>query len=64
MLAAQLLGTTGVGLLLVLAEARAEPALRDVALVFAVLAAVNAAVFVRYAGGGERETPRETPRSR
>jgi len=47
MLAAQLFGTTGVGVLLVLAEATAAPALRDVALVFALLAAVNATVFVR-----------------
>jgi multicomponent Na+:H+ antiporter subunit F len=47
MLAAQLFGTTGVGVLLVLAEALAAPALRDVALVFALLAAVNATVFVR-----------------
>jgi multicomponent Na+:H+ antiporter subunit F len=52
MLAAQLFGTTGVGVLLVLAEARGMPALRDVALVFALLAAVNATVFVR---GGARK---------
>jgi multicomponent Na+:H+ antiporter subunit F len=54
MLAAQLFGTTGVGVLLVLAEARGMPALRDVALVFALLAAVNATVFVR---GGARTPP-------
>jgi hypothetical protein len=36
----------------VLAEARGMPALRDVALVFALLAAVNATVFVR---GGARK---------
>lgn len=47
MLAAQLFGTTGVAVLLILAEALARPALRDVALVFALLAAVNAVVFVR-----------------
>jgi multicomponent Na+:H+ antiporter subunit F len=46
MLAAQLFGTTGVAILLVLAEAGKAPALRDVALVFALLAMVNAAVFV------------------
>jgi multicomponent Na+:H+ antiporter subunit F len=53
MLAAQLFGTTGVAVLLILAEATAEPALRDVALVFALLAAVVAAAFVRrgWAGG-------------
>jgi multicomponent Na+:H+ antiporter subunit F len=47
MLAAQLFGTTGVALLLVLAEAVGEPALRDVALVFALLAAVLAVSFVK-----------------
>jgi multicomponent Na+:H+ antiporter subunit F len=58
MLAAQLFGTTGVAMLLVLAEAAAWPALRDVALVFALLAVVNTVVFVRGAavardaGGG------------
>jgi multicomponent Na+:H+ antiporter subunit F len=56
MLAAQLFGTTGVAVLLVLAEAAARPALRDVALVFALLAAVNAVVFVRHDARG-REDP-------
>lgn len=46
MLAAQLFGTTGVAILLVLAQAMAAPSLRDVALVFALLATVNTAVFV------------------
>ena len=46
MLAAQLFGTTGVALLLVLAEAMAAPALRDVALVLAVLAIVATVAFV------------------
>jgi multicomponent Na+:H+ antiporter subunit F len=50
-LAAQLFGTTGVAVLLVLAAALGRPALRDVAVVFALLAAVNTVVFVRYAGG-------------
>jgi multicomponent Na+:H+ antiporter subunit F len=52
MLAAQLFGTTGVAVLLVLAEAAELPALRDVALVFALLAVVNSVVFVR-GGAGE-----------
>jgi multicomponent Na+:H+ antiporter subunit F len=57
MLAAQLFGTTGVAILLVLAEALQTPALRDVALAFVLLALVNTAVFVRVAaargsGGG------------
>ena len=47
MLAAQLFGTTGVAMLLVLAEAMSTPALRDVALVLALLAAVAVVVFVR-----------------
>jgi multicomponent Na+:H+ antiporter subunit F len=49
MLAAQLFGTTGVAILLVLAQATSTPSLRDVALVFALLAALNVAVFVRAA---------------
>ncbi len=47
MLAAQLMGTTGVGLLVLLAETLSRPALVDVALVFALLAAVTAVAFVR-----------------
>jgi multicomponent Na+:H+ antiporter subunit F len=47
MVAAQLLGTTGVAILLLLADALALRAVRDVALVFAVLAAVLAVAFVK-----------------
>jgi len=46
MLAAQLFGTTGVGLLLVLAELQQLPALRDVALVLALLAVMAVLAFV------------------
>lgn len=46
MLAAQLFGSTGAAILLVLGEAMSRPALRDVALVFVLLAAVNTAAFV------------------
>jgi len=46
MLAAQLFGTTGVGLLLVLAELQQVPALRDVALVLALLAVMAVLAFV------------------
>lgn len=46
MLASQLFGTTGVALLLVLAEAQQAPALRDVALILAVLAVFAVAAFV------------------
>ncbi len=47
MLAAQLFGTTAVAVLLLLAEGMREAALRDIALVFALLAAVAAVAFVR-----------------
>lgn len=47
MLAAQLFGTTGVAILLLLAQAWEAPALQDVALVFALLAAVVGVAFVR-----------------
>lgn len=47
MLAAQLFGTTGVAILLLLAEAQTLPALRDVALVFALLAALASVAFVK-----------------
>jgi multicomponent Na+:H+ antiporter subunit F len=46
MLAAQLFGTTGVAMLVLLADALAMPALRDVALVLALLAAMAVVVFV------------------
>ncbi len=47
MVAGQLFGTTGVGILLLLAQAMEEPALRDVALVFALLAVVVSVAFVK-----------------
>lgn len=46
MVAAQLFGTIGVGILLLLAEALGRPALRDVALVFALLGALALVAFV------------------
>jgi multicomponent Na+:H+ antiporter subunit F len=49
MLAAQLLGTTGVGMLLLLSAALDLPGLIDVGLVFALLAAVAAVMFARRA---------------
>lgn len=49
MLAAQLFGTTAVAMLLLLAQATGNAALRDVALVFALLAAVTAVAFVQRA---------------
>lgn len=47
MLSAQLFGTTAVAVLLLLAEGTDSPPLRDVALVFALLAAVAAVAFVQ-----------------
>ena len=47
MMAAQLFGTTAVAILLLLAQALHQAALRDVALVFALLAAVTVVAFVR-----------------
>jgi len=49
MLAAQLFGTTAVAILLLIAEATGKSALRDVALLFALLAAVTTVAFVRRA---------------
>lgn len=49
MLAAQLFGTNAVAMLVLLAQAYGAAALRDVALVFALLAAVTAVAFVRRA---------------
>ena len=52
MLAAQLFGTTAVACALLLAQALEQPALRDVALVFALLAAITLVAFVRHIWGG------------
>lgn len=49
MLAAQLFGTTAVAFLMLLAQAYSETAILDVALVFALLAAVTAVAFVQRA---------------
>jgi len=59
MLATQLFGTTAVAILLLLAEAGIYNALRDVALVFALLAGVTAVAFVRCAWP-EREAEHDT----
>jgi multicomponent Na+:H+ antiporter subunit F len=47
MLAAQLFGTTGVAVLLLLAEGTGDPSLRDIAFVFALLAVVLSISFVK-----------------
>lgn len=49
MLAVQVFGTTAVAALLLLAQGSSTAALRDVALAFALLAAVTAVAFVRRA---------------
>jgi multicomponent Na+:H+ antiporter subunit F len=54
MLAAQLLGTAAVAILLILSQLMAMPALIDVALVFALLAAVTLVAFVVLAERGMR----------
>lgn len=55
MLAAQLLGTGGVAILLILAPAMQMPALLDVALVYALLAATAMVVFVRRQWRGDQD---------
>lgn len=52
MVAAMLFGTTGVAILLVLAEYSESSALVDVALVFSLLAAINTMAFARQGWGG------------
>ena len=47
LMAAQLIGTTGIATLLVLAEVVHVPALVDVAVIFALLAAVTVVAFTR-----------------
>jgi multicomponent Na+:H+ antiporter subunit F len=60
MLAAQLFGTGGVALLLILARAMQLPALLDVALVYALLAATANVVFVRRQWRTDESTEEKT----
>lgn len=60
MLAAQLFGTTGVALLLLLAELLQEPALRDVALVIALLAVMATVAFVARAQPADQVVDEQT----
>ncbi len=55
MLAGQLFGTTGVGILLVLAGRTESAPLRDVALVLALLAVVTVSAFVDRVGASVNE---------
>jgi multicomponent Na+:H+ antiporter subunit F len=57
LLAPQLLGTAGVAALLVAADRLESPALRDVALLLALLAVVTATAFAVRLWGGARERP-------
>ncbi|MDO9102439.1 MAG: MrpF/PhaF family protein [Candidatus Nitrotoga sp.] len=60
LLAALLFGTTGVAILLLLAHAGRNPALVDVALIFALLAAITGTAFAQRAWRQEeRETEHE-----
>lgn len=59
MLAALLFGTTGVGVLALLARAGAVPALVDVALTLAMLAAIAGVAFARRAWQGGEEEARD-----
>ncbi|MBZ4394148.1 monovalent cation/H+ antiporter complex subunit F [Myxococcus faecalis] len=62
---AQLFGTTGVGVLVLLAGNEGSAPLRDVALIFALLAPVTVVAFVRFAVGSDAEDARargEEPR--
>ena len=61
MMAAQLFGTTGVAVLLVLWQAMDRAVLLDVALVFALLAAMAIIAFVRRAGYLPDVHPEPTP---
>ena len=54
MMAAQLLGTSGITVLLLLAATLGIPALIDVGLIFALLAAVSVAAFTRRRIGQDR----------
>lgn len=53
---AQLFGTTSVAILLLLAEAKGLPSLQDVALVFALLAAIAGIAFVQHTWRAETRT--------
>lgn len=60
MLASQLFGTTGVALLLVLAEAQGMPSLRDVSLILALLSVLAVVAFVTRVVGIDN-TEEQTP---
>lgn len=57
MLAAQLMGTSSVAILLLLSEALSQPALRNVALVFVVLAILVVVAFVKAPPAVDKDRP-------
>lgn len=59
LLAALLFGTTGVTILLLLADSGAASSLIDVALIFALLAAITGAAFAQRAWRNERKGPED-----
>jgi len=61
LMTAQLFGTAGMGILLLLAEAMAQPALRDVTLVFAVLAILVIICFAQTAGKARKPRKPDSP---
>lgn len=63
MLAAQLLGTGGVAILLILAFEMQMPSLLDVALVYSLLAATAMVVFVRWHWRGNKDAEAITDES-
>ena len=63
MMTAQLVGTGGVAVLLLLAGATATPSVVDVALMLALLAAFTSVAFVRDASGLELDSAEATDRT-
>lgn len=55
LLSIQLFGTAGTAIMLLLAQAQNEPALRDAALLLALLAAVVSAALVQYLRRGSHD---------
>lgn len=63
MMTAQLFGTCGVAILLLLSAGMSSPALIDIALVFALLAALATMTFIRRTWQGSRKDKHGSPLS-
>ena len=61
MLTAQLFGTTGIALLLVLAQLQALPSLRNAALILALLAVMSTVAFVSRVWRADLQSVRQPP---